>query len=340
MIGLRKSRRPDRGVVPVRRRVLAAMAAAAWPWRPGIAVDDNRYPNRPIRLILPSTAGGSSDLLARMILPYMVEALGAPVVIDLRPGAAGRIAVDVAADAAPDGYALLMANNATSTLAPDPHGGAAQDPLKAFAPVTRLVRVPILVAASPGLGVSTLAELIDRARAMPGKLSYASGGIGSTSHLAASLLWKRAGVTLLHVPYAGTSAGVRDVLGGIVPVLFTHPGTVAPLVRDGRLRALAVSGRRRLPEYPGIETVAEAGYKGFDVTTWQGIVAPAGTPRAIVMRLHDELARIIALPEVRRQLAALGMEADAGTPEQFATDIAAEARQWAEVTRSLGGPPE
>ncbi len=331
------TRGPGRSPDALRRRLLVAAAAAAlWPRLPASAADDARYPDRPITLILPSTVGGTSDLLGRLVARYLGEAFGVPVVVEARPGAAGRIALDQAARSEPDGYTLFLANNGINAIVPGGRGTEAGALGKAFAPVTMLARLPIVVVVTPALGVTTLAGLIARARRTPGALSFASSDVGSTSHMAASLLFRRAGVKLVHIPYAGTSSAVRDVLSGEVPVLFTHLGTVAALLRDGRLRALAVTGRGRMAEFPDIETVAEAGYPGFDVTTWHGILVPAGTPPAIVSRLHAALVRIVALPEMQRQLAALGMEPDTGTPAQFAADIAADVRHWAEVLRRTG----
>ena len=199
-----------------------------------------------------------------------------------------------------------------------------------------LARLPIVIVVTPALGVDTLPALIARARSAPGALFYASSGAGSTSHLAAELLFQRAGVRLVHIPYPGTSAAVKDVLAGDVPVLFTHLGTVAGLMRAGQLRALAVTGDHRMAEFPEVMTVAESGYPGFDVTTWHGVVAPANTPEQIVMRLHAELVR--ALGESRRAADSLrpwAWSLSAIRPEQFSDAIGADARRWAEVVRAM-----
>lgn len=291
-------------------------------------------------MVLPSPIGGTSDLLARLIAVWLGEALGQPVVIEAKPGAAGRIAVDYVAGATPDGYTLLVANNGANVILPAGSDARAIDQGKRFAPITMLTRLPIVIAVSPALGVDTLPGLIARARSQPGRLYYASGGIGSTSHTAAVLLFQRAGVRLVHVPYAGTSAAVKDVLSGEVPVISTHLGTVAPLIRAGRLRALAVTGDHRMAEFPEVQTVAEAGYPGFNVTTWHGLVAPAGTPAAIITRLHNEMIRALARPEVRGQLAALGMEPFGNSPEEFASTLATDVQIWAEVLRATRNATE
>jgi tripartite-type tricarboxylate transporter receptor subunit TctC len=322
----------------IRRRRLLVFAVATIPWlgREAGAAANGSYPDRPIHLVLPSTIGGSSDLLARLIAPGLGNTLGQPLVIEARPGAAGRIAVARVAAAAPDGYTLLLANNGANAIDQAQREASNFDMGTSFTPVTMLARLPIVVAVSPALGVDTLSDLIERARQAPGTLSYASSGIGSTSHMAAVLLFQRAGVRLVHVPYAGTSAAVKDVLSADVPVLFTHLGTVATLVHAGRLRALAVTGDHRMAEFPDVETVAQAGYPGFDVTTWHGVVAPAHTPRRIVARLHDTLASTVELPEVRKQLAAMGMEPVRTTPEEFANALAADVKRWQHVIRVMG----
>lgn len=325
----------DRG----RRALVCAALIAPWFAPTARAANGGTYPDRPIVLVLPSPIGGTSDLFARLVEAWLEQALGQPVVVEAKPGAAGRIAVDYVAAAAPDGYTLLIANNGANAILPagsDPQ----VDKARQFAPITMLARLPILVAAAPSTGIDSLQALIRRARSEPGGLEYASGGIGSTSHIAAVRLFQRAGVHLVHIPYAGTSAAVKDVLSGTVPILFTHLGTVASLVRAGRLRALAVTGNRRMAEFPGIPTVAELGYPGFDITTWHGVVAPIGTPREIIVRLHDTLVRAVSRPEARAELVALGMEPVGSSPEAFARAIADDVRNWSEVLRSTRNEPQ
>ncbi|HET7032429.1 MAG TPA: tripartite tricarboxylate transporter substrate binding protein [Casimicrobiaceae bacterium] len=322
-----------------RRTLLCAAFAAPWLAFSARAAKDGKYPDRPIVLVLPSPIGGTSDLLARLLEAWLEEALGQPVIVEAKPGAAGRIAVDFVAGAAPDGYTLLVANNGANAILPAGNSQPVDKP-KQFAPITMVARLPILVAASPAAGIDSLRALISRAGREPDELAYASGGIGSTSHTAAVRLFQRAGVRLIHVPYVGTAAAVKDVLADNVPILFTHLGTVASLVRAGRLRALAVTGSARTPEFSEIPTVAELGYPGFDVTTWHGVVAPIGTPREIIVRLHDMLVRAIARPEARAQLAQLGMEPVGSSPEEFARAIADDVRNWSEVLRSMRNAPQ
>ena len=314
--------------------------AAPWLARPVRAAKDGKYPERTIVLVLPSPIGGTSDLLARLLEVWLEGALGQPVVIEAKPGAAGRIAVDFVAGAAPDGYTLLVANNGANAILPAGSDSQATTAPKQFAPITMIARLPILVAVSPSTKIDSLQALIARARKEPGKLAYASGGIGSTSHTAAARLFQRAGVRLIHVPYVGTAAAIKDVLADEVPILFTHLGTVATLVRAGRLRALAVTGSERTPEFTEIPTVAELGYPGFDITTWHGVVAPIGTPREVIVRVHDTLVRALARPEARAQLTQLGMEPVGSTPEEFAKAIAEDRRNWSDVLRSMRNEPQ
>jgi tripartite-type tricarboxylate transporter receptor subunit TctC len=316
---------------PARRRVVALCALALS--APVTRAAEGAYPSRPIRCIAPFPAGGTTDLLARLIGARLGLALGQPVIVENRPGAAGAIGNEQAARAAPDGYTLLLASNGISASLRDRQGVGSSELLRAFAPVAKLAQLPIVVVVSPSARIGTLAALIARAKAEPGMLAFATSDIGSTSHLAATLLFRRAGVSLIHVPYPGTAAAVKDVLAGEVPVLFTHLGTVVSYLRDGRLKALAVTGTRRMRHFEDVPTVAESGYPGFDVTTWHGMLVPAATPGAIVRRLHDELARIVASADVRDELERLGMEPSVETVEEFAAAIEADAERWASVIR-------
>jgi len=321
-----------------RRRCIQLIALAAPGWLLSRIVSGNeaRYPSRPIRCIIPFPVGGSSDLLARIIGAQLGEALGQPIVIESRPGAAGAIAMDYAARAAPDGYTLFLANNGTNVVLPSHRRTSARDLQLSFTPVAKLVSLPIVIVAPRASGVTTLRSLLERARRSPDALAFATSDVGSTSHLAASLLFRRAGVKLVHVPYAGTALAVKDVLSGEVQLLFTHLGTVASLLRSGHLVALAVTGNHRMPAFPDVPTVAESGFPGFDVTTWHGVLVPVGTPQEIVMRLHGELARIMQLPEVREQISALGMESDDATPERFAAELAIDVERAAKFIRDAG----
>jgi tripartite-type tricarboxylate transporter receptor subunit TctC len=333
---------PPRAALPrtlARRRfirdmaILLASAGAA----PAFAQSAGDYPARPIHVIIPNTVGGTSDILARLIGARLSEAVGQPVIVESRPGAAGRIALDHMAKAAPDGYTILLGNNGTNAIVPGTQAVDAADD-SALVPVIKLTSLAIVIAATPQLEVKSLSDTIERARRKPDSLAYASSGIGSTSHMAAALLSQRAGIRLLQIPYAGTASAVKDVLAGEVPLIFTHLATVATLIRAGQLRPLAVTGARRTAAFPDIPTVAESGFPGFDVVTWHGVLAPPGTPREIVLRLHTELARILTKDDMRAQLANMGMEPLSGSPEEFAADIRADRQRWATLIRDAGLP--
>jgi tripartite-type tricarboxylate transporter receptor subunit TctC len=316
-----------------RRRALALVASALPAALARSA--DAAYPSRPIRFVAPFPSGGTTDLLARLIGARLGLALGQPIIVENRPGAAGTIGAEQAAKAAPDGYTLLLASNGTNTTLRDRPREGGNELLRAFTPVAKIAELPIVVVVSPSLGVATLDELLARARTMPGQLAYATSDIGSTSHLAAALLFRRANVALIHVPYSGTAAAVKDVIASEVPILFSHLGTVAPYLRDGRLKALAVTGTHRMPHFERIPTVAESGFDGFEVSTWHGVLVPIATPAPIVRRLHDELARIVAMPEMREDIERLGMEPSSATPERFAAEMEADAKRWSAVLRDL-----
>lgn len=313
------------------RRALAACLLVA---SAGQALDAlaEAYPARPIRLIVPFNAGGGIDALARQVGAKLSEALGQAVVVENLPGAGGNRASDLVARAAPDGYTLLVGANSL-TINPALPGSHAPDPVRAFAPVSKLVTIPVAVAVTPSFEARSLQELLALARKTPRKLAFANQGIGTTSHIAAALLAQRAGVEFLHVPYSGTGSVARDVISGAIPILFSATGVVAPLVRGGQLRALAVTGSQRSSALPEVPTVAESGLPGFEVSSWYGVLAPAGTPAEIVGRLHAELVRILALPEVSERLPRQGMHPVGNTPAQFAAEISADVERWARVVR-------
>ncbi|MBP8295845.1 MAG: tripartite tricarboxylate transporter substrate binding protein [Burkholderiales bacterium] len=298
----------------------------------GINALAETYPSRTIRMIVPFNAGGGIDALARQVGAKLSETLGQPVVVENLPGAAGNRASDLVARATPDGYTLLVGTNSMA-INPALPGSRAPDPVRAFAPVSKLVTIPVVVAVTPSFEAQSLQELLALARKTPRKLAFANQGIGTTSHIAAALLSQRAGVEFLHVPYSGTGSVARDVISGEIPILFSATGVVAPLVRGGQLRALAVTGSQRSSALPEVPTVAEAGLPGFEVSSWYGVLAPAGTPAGIVGRLHAELVRILALPDVSERLSRQGMHAIGNTPAQFGAEIGADVERWARVVR-------
>jgi tripartite-type tricarboxylate transporter receptor subunit TctC len=309
--------------------VLICIAPAAF------AGDVAGYPNRPIRIIVPFATGTWVDIVTRVIGDKLAQALGQTVVVENHPGASGSVGAELVAKSPPDGYTLLVGGVFLSTL-PAINAPRAVDPQTLFVPVTRWTNAPILVVVNSSLKVATLAELCALARSQPGRLAYATSGVGTTPHLAAAMLSQRAGIDLMHVPYANTNAAVKDVLAGEVPMMMTFSGTVDALVRSGGLRVIAVTTKDRNPVWPDVPTVAEQGYPEFDVSTWSGAMAPIGTPPEVIALLHGEFAKILGLPDVRERIAALGLQIDGTGPSQFAQDMKADLPRWKTVSRKAG----
>ena len=310
----------------------AAVAAAIFAQAAGA----QNYPNRPLRLVVPFSAGGAADVPGRILTQKMSEALGHQVVVDNRPGAGSTIGADQVAKAPPDGYTLLTISN-THFVSAALYKKLPYDSVSDFAPVTQVTSAPNIIVVHPSLPAKTVKELIALAKAKPGKIDYASSGNGSTQHLTGALFTKMAGIEMTHIPYRGSGPATADLLSGQVTVGFPGIAGMLPQIKAGKLRALAVNGAKRSPELPQVPTVAEAGVKGYDVTAWFGIVAPKGTPRDIVQKLHAELLRILKNPDVQRQLLNAGQEvAWQETPEFFGEMLKAEAPKWARMVEASG----
>lgn len=295
---------------------------------------------RPIRLIVPFTPGGSTDILARALAPKLALALGVNVIVDNKPGAGGSLGAAEAARAEPDGNTLLMGHIGTLAVNPAMYPKLAYDPLKSFAPVAWVARVPNVLVVGAASPAKTLKDLIALATSQPGRLTYSSGGNGSAAHITFELLKLKTRVFMLHIPYRGTAPSVADVLAGQVDCTFTGAPAVLPLVRSGRLRALAVSSPQRIAALPEVPSVAESGFPGFEADQWYGVVAPAGTPAAVVARLNAEINKALALPDVQQQLAVEGAVPTPGTPQAFGALIAREIPRWAEVVKAGNVKPE
>lgn len=293
------------------------------------------YPSKPIRLVAPYPPGSVTDLLARMIGQKLTESWKQPVIVDNRGGGGSVIGTDTVAKAPPDGYTILM-------VAPDLainqslHSKLPYDAQKSFAPVTLLVTSPTVLIVNPSLPVGNLRELIAYAKARPGRLSYASGGNGTVGHLGMEILKHLGGIDMLHVPYKGTAAVVSAVLAGEVQVAFAQMSTVRPHALSGKLRVLANASGVRSQAMPDVPTVAEAGLPGYKADVWFGLVAPAGTPGAIVSRLNREIGSILNMPDVRAQLLSQGIEPRPGTADEFAALIDTEIVKWGEIVRKTG----
>lgn len=309
-----------------RRAVLAALLTAP-------LAATSQVP-KPIRIIVPFTPGGSTDILARAIAPKLAQALGQNVLVDNKPGAGGSLGATEAAKAEPDGNTLLMGHIGTLAVNTSLYPRLGYDPLKSFVPVAYVARVPNVLVVNAASPLRTLKGLIEAARAQPGRLTYSSGGNGSAAHITFESFKLKARVFMAHIPYRGTAPSITDVIGGQVDCTFTGAPAVIPHVRSGRLRALAVSSAQRLPTLPEVPTVAESGYPGFEADQWYGIVAPAGTPAALVARLNAEINKALALTDVAQQLAVEGAVPVPGTPQAFGELIQREIPRWAEVVKA------
>lgn len=316
-------------VCPSRRALLAAaLSSLAAPLARAQAT------GKPLRLVVPFAPGGSTDILARALQPKLAAALGLPVVVENRAGAGGSLGAADAAKAEPDGNTLLMGHIGTLAVNPAIYPKLGYDPVKSFSPVAWVARVPNVLVVSAASPVRSFKEFIELARRQPGRLSYSSGGNGSAAHITMEFLKLKAGVFMVHVPYRGTAPSVTDLIAGQVDATFTGAPAVLPHVRSGRLRALAVSSSKRLPQLPEVPTVAESGHAGFEADQWYGLVAPAGTPAAVVTRLNAEVNKALALPDVQQQLATEGAVPMPGTPQAFGELIAREIPRWAEVVKA------
>ncbi len=306
---------------------LMTFAAGAWA---------QPYPAKSIRLIVPFAAGGSTDALARAIGQKLGDNFGQQVIVDNRTGANGNIGTDMVAKANPDGYTLLMAFDATMVINPSAYAKLPFDPVKDFAPVTKVAALPLILVAHPSFPPSNTKELIAYAKSKPG-LNYSSSGHASTPHLAMLMFEQRTGTQFTHIAYKGGGQAVIDVLAGQIPLLATAIPTVQAHIKAGKLKGIALTSAKRHAALPDVGTFAEGGLTGFDVSAWYGLLAPAGTPRPIVARIHDEVVKILATSEMKeRFLTTLGGDAVGNTPEQFAADIRNDIARWSKIVKGSG----
>jgi tripartite-type tricarboxylate transporter receptor subunit TctC len=288
-----------------------------------------------VRVIVPFAAGGPNDIIVRLVAQKLAASLGQPFLVENRAGAGGNIGTDYVAKSAPDGYTLLSVGPGSLIINPL-MGKVPYDTERDFAPIALMARAPNALVAHPSLAAHSVKELIALARARPGAINYGSGGNGSTPHLAAALFAAMAGVELTHVPYKGTAPATADLIGGQVQIAFLGIPAVLPHVRSGKLRVLAVTGLQRSAELPDVPTVDESGVAGYEVNPWYGLLAPVGTPRAIVARLGAETTRVVRAAEMREKLAGQGAEAVGGTPEEYAAVIRADTATWTRVVGQAG----
>ena len=309
-----------------RRIVLGGLAAVAAPWV-------HAQGDAPIRLVVPFTPGTGIDLIARQIGPGLTSRLNRSVFVDNKPGAGGNIGAEAAARSPADGYTLFIGFNATHGANLALFGKLSYDPVGDFAPISLLAAVPNIISVTPALPVNSLAELVALAKAKPGQLSYASSGNGTSTHLAAELFKAAAGIDIAHIPYKGSAPAVTDVIAGQVPVLVDSVASSTAQVKAGKLKALATTSPKRLLVLPELPTVAESGYPGFQSTAWVGLLAPAGTPKAIVEQINAAVLKVMALPETRERMAGFGAEITTSTPDEFAAHIRSEMAKLGKVIR-------
>ena len=311
--------------------ILTVLGAVITPQAIAASAD---YPNRPVRLIVGFPPGGAADILARAAGQQLSERLGQQIVIDNRGGAGGLIATETTARANADGYTLLF-SSIPHVINPHLYKKVAYDALKDFSPVVQFVAVPLMMASGPSLPAQSVKELIDYAKANPGKLNYGSAGSGSSSHLAVELFKSMAGIRMEHIPYKGTGPLITDMLGGQIGVTIASAVPLAPQVRSGKLRGLAVTGPKRSPAFPTIPAIAET-VKGYEVVNWFGVFAPAGVPKALTARINSALNDALRTPELLKTLQAQGAEAVGGTPEDFDRVVRADFVKWGRVVKEYG----
>ena len=304
-----------------------ALASTAWA---------QPYPSRPIRVIVPFVPGGNVDITARTVAPALGDALGQPVVVENRPGAAGMVGAQAMMSSPADGYTLMMGSNSSLAVAPNLYPSWPYDPVKGIAPISNLAITPFVLVVKLGLPAQSLAEFVKLAKEKPGQLSMASGGNGSSNHLVGELFQMMTGLKLSHVPYKGTGAALVDLAGGQVDLLFDQASSTVPNVRGGKIRALAVASSSRQSALPDTPTFAEAGLRDFEIDNFTGLVGPAGMPADAVAKVHAAAVKALATPQVRERFASLGVQPVGDTPEQFGAVIREDLARWSRVIKSAG----
>jgi tripartite-type tricarboxylate transporter receptor subunit TctC len=317
---------------------LAFIGGAAAQTPPSTAVAN--YPTKAVRLIVPFPPGGGTDFVARTVQARLAKALGQQIIIDNRAGATGIVGTELGAKAPPDGYTLTMATGATISANMALFPKLPYDPPKDFAPITLIASQPNVLAVHPSLPAKTVRDLIAIAKSRPGQLSYASSGSGSSHHLSGELLKIMSGINIVHVPYKGTGPAIIDAVGGHVEVIFSGIAAILPQVKSGKLRALAVTQAQRSAILPALPTIAESGLPGYEITSWHGMLAPAGTPHAVVLRVRNSVAKALESADVRERFASQGAEPVGSTPEAFAKFMHADIAKIAKLIKAAGIKPD
>jgi len=293
------------------------------------------FPTKPVKIIVAFPPGGGTDIVARLLAPRLSEVWGQPVIVENRAGASGTIGTEAAARAEPDGYTLLMATMGNMTANQHLYR-MAEDPLRAFAPITKVVDVHFVFMANPALPANNVQELIVLAKQHPGEIAYSSSGPGGAPHLAMELFKRRAGIDLVHIPYKGSGPSINDLIGGRVMLTMDSLLQSLPHIKSGRLKALAVPGPKRSALLPDVPTIAESGLPGFALTNWFGLLAPAATPRDVLVKVHDDVVRILKEPELEKRISDLGADVVGNSAEEFGAAMRAESAQWAEIIKAAG----
>ena len=301
------------------------------------ALAQTNYPEKPVRIIVGFTPGSATDITARIFAQKFNDAWNVPVTVENIPGSGGSVAAERLARAAPDGYTLMWGANGALTINPSLHGRLGYDPVSDFAPISLALTMPSIIAVNNDVPAHTLADLLALARAQPGKLSYATPGVGTPQHVAGELLKMLAGVDIVHVPYRG--AVLTDVIGGRVTATLQNAGALLPIVRDGKLRGLAVTSLQRSPNIEGLPTVAESGFPGFEATSWFALLAPTGTPTAVIEKVHREVVNVVADADMRARFAQLGLDPVGTAPGELGAVIKTDIAKWAGVITSAGIKP-
>ena len=312
----------------------AMLAAAVGFTVVGAQAQTADYPNRPVRIVVPFAAGGSTDVVARVLADKLAQELKQSFVVDNRAGAGGNIGADAVAKAAPDGYTLLMATTGIMAINEYLYKNMSYRPARDLMPVSYTSLISNILVVAPSVPANNVAELIALAKKSPGTLSFASSGAGSSTHLSGELFKYMSGTSIFHVPYRGSAPALTDVMAGQVTMVFDNAPSSIPFIKDGKLKALGVTGKQRLPGLPQVPTIDEAGVSGYESLSWSGIVAPANTPAPIVLKLNQAIDRILKMEDVRQRLAGLGVEPVGGAPEVFARHIKAESDKWGKLIKA------
>jgi tripartite-type tricarboxylate transporter receptor subunit TctC len=319
-----------------RRKLIACAGAAAvapFASRAGLAQGSAAWPNRIVKLVVPFTPGGGIDAVGRIIGARLSEMWGQQVVVENKPGAGGNIGSDFVAKAKPDGYTILGGTISSHAINPSIYPKMPYDAVKSFQPITLIGTNANVLVVGAASTYKTVQDVIAAAKAKPGSISFASAGNGTSQHLSGELFKSLAGISMEHVPYKGSGPAIQDVMAGHVPLMFDTTVVAAPHIQSGKVRALAVTSTKRVGSLPGVPTMAEAGVKGYEILSWQGIFAPAGTPKEIVQRLNAEIVKILKMPDMRERLAGLGLDPVGNTPDEFAAFQQAEIAKWAKLVK-------